>query len=94
MSRLLLRGPSGLPRHLFENAVRLPGAIGARLGPLGKRGVWLVQRLRAELSDARGPALPFVARERGLSFVDVLRVLDTALRGYILLGPGSVSFHE
>lgn len=78
MSRLLLRGPSGLPRHLFENAVRLPGAITARLGPLGKGGVWLVQRLRAELSDARGPALPFVARERGLSFVDVLRVLDTA----------------
>ena len=41
---LLLRGPvglSGIPRHLLENALRAPGAIAARLGPLGKGGVWL-----------------------------------------------------
>ena len=74
----MLRGMAGLPRHLFGNAIRVPAAIGARLGPLGKGGVWLIQRLRQELGDARGPAIPFIARERGLSFVDVLRVLDTA----------------
>lgn len=74
----LLRGPAGVPGHLFQNAIRVPAAIAARLGPLGKGGVWLVQRLRPELSDARSPGLPFVGRERGLAFVDVLRVLDTA----------------
>jgi protease-4 len=74
----LLRGPAGLPRHLFENTIRLPAAIGARLGPLGKGGVWLVQPLRPDLSDAAARGLPFVGRERGLSFVQVLRVLDTA----------------
>ena len=78
MSSPFLRGPAGLPRRFFDNAIRLPAAISARLGPLGKGGVWLVLRLKPQLSDARGSAMPFVPRERGLSFLDALRVLDTA----------------